>query len=126
MSKFEIVGLTQAEATRCMEAIAGAVVWDRGHAFASGTLFARPMDCQCGYCTFDHIGNVNEMGDGAETAGTFPVAKLTVRDGSLVRASLYAPGLPDGEHDVFPVPLDLRGKLRRSIFAAREEEEPAG
>src|SRR5690554_4827198 len=34
-----------------------------------------------------------------------PIAKLTVRDGLVQRAGLYAPGLPDGDHDVFPVPL---------------------
>lgn len=32
-----------------------------------------------------------------------PIAKLTVRDGLVQRAGLYAPGLPDGDHDVYPV-----------------------
>src|SRR5690606_20280270 len=45
-----------------------------------------------------------------------PIAKLTVRDGLVQRAGLYAPGLPDGDHDVFPVPLP-KGELRPHVLA---------
>lgn len=38
----------------------------------------------------------------AECSNVAPIAKLTVRDGLAVRAGLYAPGLPDGDHDVYP------------------------
>ncbi len=39
--------------------------------------------------------------DGAPIA---PIAKLTVdAAGTVTSASLYAPGLPDGTHDVYPV-----------------------
>lgn len=34
-----------------------------------------------------------------------PIAKLTVRDGLVQRAGLYAPGLPDGDHDVYLEPI---------------------
>ncbi len=34
----------------------------------------------------------------------WPIAKLTIK-GASISARLYAPGLPDGEHDVYPVPL---------------------
>ena len=36
----------------------------------------------------------------------WPIAKLVVRDGEIASATLYTPGLPDGEHDVFPLPVD--------------------
>src|SRR5690606_24312999 len=51
-----------------------------------------------------------------------PIAKLTVRDGLVQRAGLYAPGLPDGDHDVFPVPLSPKGELRPHVLA----EPPSG
>ena len=38
----------------------------------------------------------------AQCSNVAPIAKLTVRDGLAVRAGLYAPGLPDGDHDVSP------------------------
>ena len=39
-----------------------------------------------------------------QTADTAPIARLTVDDsGLVVRAGLYAPGLPPGEHDVWPM-----------------------
>src|SRR5690606_9585344 len=46
-----------------------------------------------------------------------PIAKLTARDGLVQRAGLYAPGLPDGDHDVFPVPLSPKGELRPHVLA---------
>jgi hypothetical protein len=36
----------------------------------------------------------------------WPIAKLTIKDGLCVRAGLYAPGLPDGEHNVYPLPVN--------------------
>jgi hypothetical protein len=41
--RYEIVGLTKAEADRCMEVLCGGPMpWDRGYCFASSELFARP------------------------------------------------------------------------------------
>lgn len=40
-----------------------------------------------------------------------PIAKLTVSHGLIRRAGLYAPGLPDGDHDVFPIPQPPAGEL---------------
>src|SRR5690606_22618691 len=51
-----------------------------------------------------------------------PIAKLTVRDGLVQRAGLYAPGLPDGDHDVFPVPLPPKGELRPHVLAEPPNE----
>ena len=39
-----------------------------------------------------------------EHANVAPIAKITVRDDKIESASLYAPGLPDGEHDLFCEP----------------------
>lgn len=79
----------------------------------------------------------------ASTADTAPIAKLTISDdGRKVQASLYAPGLPDGEHDVWPCPvengedlavleraLDLhegcRMPLVEALALARREAEPS-
>lgn len=37
----------------------------------------------------------------------WPCAKLVIRDGVVcVSSHQYAPGLPDGEHDVYPLPVD--------------------
>jgi hypothetical protein len=44
--------------------------------------------------------------DAATTSDTWPIAKLTVA-GDTVTASFYTPGLPDGEHDVWPCPVAL-------------------
>ena len=43
-----------------------------------------------------------------EAAGPiWPCAKLAIRDGKVTTEShQYAPGLPDGEHDVYPMPVD--------------------
>lgn len=39
--------------------------------------------------------------------GVAPIARVTIKDGLVVEheTTLYAPGLPDGEHDLFPVPV---------------------
>ena len=44
--------------------------------------------------------------------GITPIARVTIRGGLAVRTGLYAPGLPDGEHDLFPVPLDPKGAMQ--------------
>lgn len=37
----------------------------------------------------------------------WPCAKLVIKDGQVSLLShQYAPGLPDGEHDVYPLPVD--------------------
>ncbi|HEY0915671.1 MAG TPA: hypothetical protein VGE22_12440 [Solimonas sp.] len=37
----------------------------------------------------------------------WPCAKLVIRNGVVcVSSHQYAPGLPDGEHDVYPLPVD--------------------
>ncbi len=46
-----------------------------------------------------------------------PIAKVTIKDGLAVRTGLYAPGLPDGDHDLFCAPCDPRGGWAPSMFA---------
>lgn len=47
-----------------------------------------------------------------------PIARLEIdADGNCTRATLYAPGLPPGRHDVFPV-----GRVTTSTEMARAEE----
>jgi hypothetical protein len=48
----------------------------------------------------------SEPGPQPPATDVAPIAKLTVRDGLIQRADVYAPGLPDGEHDLFPVPVE--------------------
>lgn len=36
----------------------------------------------------------------------WPIAKITVKDGMAARTGLYAPGLPDGDHDVYCTPWE--------------------
>lgn len=41
------------------------------------------------------------------TGPIWPCAKLVIRNGVVcVSSHQYAPGLPDGEHDVYPLPVD--------------------
>lgn len=44
--------------------------------------------------------------------GITPIARVTISGGVPVGTCIYAPGLPDGEHDLFPVPLDPRGAMQ--------------
>jgi len=44
--------------------------------------------------------------------GITPIAQVVIANGEPVSTTLYAPGLPDGEHDLFPVPLDPRGAMQ--------------
>lgn len=41
--------------------------------------------------------------------GMTPIARLVIDEDDKVTASLYAPGLPPGEHDVYPEPCDPAG-----------------
>lgn len=41
-----------------------------------------------------------------------PIARIVVENGTVTGATLLAPGLPDGAHELFPVPLDPGGELR--------------
>lgn len=50
-------------------------------------------------------------------APIFPIARLTVGEDDTVTATMYAPGLPPGQHDLFPVPLNPNGHLAPSMFA---------
>lgn len=52
-----------------------------------------------------------------------PIVKIKVTDGEILRATFYAPGLPDGEHDLFPVPLNPNGQLEPFM---RRPDEPRG
>lgn len=51
-----------------------------------------------------------------------PIASITVKDGDPVGTCIYAPGLPDGEHELFPVPLNPNGELRSFM----QSEPPKG
>ena len=41
-----------------------------------------------------------------------PIARVTVREGLAVRTGLYAPGLPDGDHDLYCVPEAVSPMMR--------------
>jgi hypothetical protein len=41
-----------------------------------------------------------------------PIARVTVKDGMVTRTGLYAPGLPDGEHDLYCEPEATAPYLR--------------
>lgn len=56
---------------------------------------------------------------GEPVFGIAPIANLIVRDGLVTRAGLYAPGLPDGLHDVFPVPVSPDGEWRPFLEPAQ-------
>jgi hypothetical protein len=43
----------------------------------------------------------------ATTADTWPIVKINVHEGRIILAEFYTPGLPDGEHDLWPVRLTL-------------------
>lgn len=43
----------------------------------------------------------------ATTADTWPIVKINVHEGRIILAEFYAPGLPDGEHDLWPVRVTL-------------------
>jgi hypothetical protein len=46
-----------------------------------------------------------------------PIANVVIVDGEVQFARLYAPGLPDGGHDLFCAPCDPRGGWAPSMFA---------
>lgn len=60
-----------------------------------------------------------------QPAPQMPIARLKVLNGLEVTATLYAPGLPDGEHDLFCAPCSPNGQWAPSIFAAEQQEQPA-
>lgn len=46
----------------------------------------------------------------------WPCAKLVIRGGKVTAEShQYAPGLPDGEHDVYPLPVDSDAEPAPSV-----------
>lgn len=44
--------------------------------------------------------------------GAAPIVKIKVHDGEIVDASFYSPSLPDGEHDLFCVPVSKSGEWK--------------
>lgn len=40
------------------------------------------------------------------TPNVAPIARVAIVDGEVSQTEIYAPGLPDGAHDLFPVPLE--------------------
>jgi hypothetical protein len=48
-----------------------------------------------------------------------PIASITVKDGDPVGTCIYAPGLPDGEHELFPVPLNPSGRFEPFLGASQ-------
>lgn len=67
--------------------------------------------------------------DKADPATDWPIARLTINDDDQVTATMYAPGLPPGQHDVWCIPVaqhsapsgepaaDLRERLTDAIAA---------
>jgi hypothetical protein len=49
-----------------------------------------------------------------------PIANVVIVGGEVRFARLYAPGLPDGGHDLFCAPCDPRGGWAPSMFAKGE------
>jgi hypothetical protein len=41
-----------------------------------------------------------------------PIARIEIVGGEISQTEVYAPGLPDGAHELFPVPLNPRGEMR--------------
>jgi hypothetical protein len=58
------------------------------------------------------IDELEELEHPGLSVNIAPIAKIIVRDDKIESASMYAPGLPDGEHDLFPVPVDSRGEWK--------------
>jgi hypothetical protein len=48
---------------------------------------------------------MNDERKAEDVDGLWPIAKLTVGEDGTVSASLYTPGLPPGEHDMWPCPV---------------------
>ena len=46
-----------------------------------------------------------------------PIMRVTVDNGVAVHGTFYAPGLPDGEHDLFCAPCSPDGQWAPSMFA---------
>jgi hypothetical protein len=41
-----------------------------------------------------------------------PIANVTLSAGEIIGMEIYAPGLPDGRHELFPVPLNPNGAMQ--------------
>lgn len=62
----------------------------------------------------------------AAASPIWPCAKLVIRNGVVcVSSHQYAPGLPDGEHDVYPLPADSDARLADVDATAEPELCPA-
>jgi len=48
----------------------------------------------------------------ATALGVAPIARIEIIGGEVSQTEVYAPGLPDGAHELFPVPLNPAGELR--------------
>jgi hypothetical protein len=60
------------------------------------------------------------------TADTSPIARIKVdEDGKIIDATLYAPGLPSGEHDVWPVRVTLTEEDEALMKAAESLKRAA-
>lgn len=69
--------------------------------------------------TFDSVTDMQAASDFIRTAhepatalGVAPIARIEIIGGEVSQTEVYAPGLPDGAHDLFPVPLNPAGELR--------------
>lgn len=54
-----------------------------------------------------------------------PIMRVTVSNGVAVHGTFYAPGLPDGEHDLFCAPCLPSGQWEPSMFAEQQAEPVA-
>lgn len=54
-----------------------------------------------------------------------PCVRVLIKHGAVADGEMYAPGLPDGWHDVFPVPLNPRGQMIAAPWAEQVTRESA-
>lgn len=55
----------------------------------------------------------------------WPCAKLVIKGGVVsLESHQYAPGLPDGEHDVYPRPVDADGAPTHGVAVPDESRKP--
>jgi hypothetical protein len=91
--KYEVVGLTRAEAVRIAEQIGqGAVLSDRGHTYPDDGVIIRPMGCKCPQCS-----TLETRSDRCETREPFSGARCHLQAGHTGDHVLNVPPERDDE-----------------------------